>query len=214
MVEKFVNVVDLIAPFFGYLASEWNRFDYVHLESSENNFAQHSGKQTNRPGAKNNNNISGFQMRVLTGYISDTRRFHARRCPPAFFAFRHFGHVVGKHGRDVNDIAEKSVFFRSKQQSMAALIKVASSALIAVMADYNRFKGDVSAGLNVRDVRADLKNFSDSLVANDPASSGDFSRSRTPDIARIRFRGHEMYIRTANARVNHFYSYFVRAECR
>ena len=97
---------------------------------------------------------------------------------------------------------------------MAALIKVSSPALIAVMANYNRLKCDASAGLNVMDVRADFKNFSDPLVANDPASSGDLSRSRTLDIARIRFRGHEMYVRTANARVNHFYPNFIRTECR
>jgi hypothetical protein len=121
---------------------------------------------------------------------------------------------VGKHGRDVNDTAEESIFFHSEKQSMAALIKVSSPALIAVMANYNRLKGDPSARLNVMDVRADLKNFTDPLVANNPACWGDFSRSRTLDIARIRIRSHEMHVRTAHARVNHFYPNFVRAECR
>jgi len=82
------------------------------------------------------------------------------------------------------------------------------------MADYDRLKCDACAGLNVMDLGADLKDFADSLVANDPACGGNVSRSRTPDIARIRIRGHEMHVRTAHARVNHFYPDFVRTECR
>jgi hypothetical protein len=96
---------------------------------------------------------------------------------------------VGKHGRDVNNITEESIFLQSQKQSVTALIKVTPSALIAVMANYNRLKCDASARLRVADLRAYFKNFADSLVADDTSGSGDLNRGRTSYIAGVRICG-------------------------
>ena len=46
-VKKLFDIVNLITPLSGKVASEGNRFDRVHPGGSENNLAQH-GRRTNR----------------------------------------------------------------------------------------------------------------------------------------------------------------------
>jgi hypothetical protein len=54
------------------------------------------------------------------------------------------------------------------------------------------------------DLSSDLKHLPDPFVTYDPAFTRDLSRGRTSNVARIRICIHEMDVRAAHSRVDHF----------